>query len=504
MAPAIRDAGMDLPAWLRPATLALVVLALTVVKLVVAASSGLAEDEAYYRLWGLNPSAGYYDHPPMVGWWVAVGLWIAGDTPLGIRLLPVLSALVGSVALWRTGYLLFGARAAGWAVLFFNASLLIGIGSLLATPDAPSVFFWGLTIWALAELHAGRKPNWWLAVGLFAGLGLASKYSVLFLGAGIVLWLVLVPDARRWWASWQLWVGGVLALVIIAPVVLWNADHEWASFIKQFGRAVPHGWSTKYIFEFLGAVIGLLNPLVAVLAGVGLARAAAGARRGDAAFGLLIWTCVPFFFYLLLHSLHSRVQGNWPAPLFPALALLAGVVAADPPAAFRRGFGLLAKGAVVLGIAVSLVVYVHAVQPLTGSLARKDPTFQTRGWPEIREDVKTLAENEGAAWIATYGYGLNAQLAFNLSGILPVEQLTERIRYVMQPSLGAETLERPALFVVEARRDPGAGALGERFGEVTRVAVLTRRVKGVALEELVVYRVAAPRGDPRDPVYPLP
>ncbi|WP_037546561.1 glycosyltransferase family 39 protein [Stappia stellulata] len=499
-----RDAGTDVPVWLRPATLALVVLALTLVKLVVAANSGLAEDEAYYRLWGLNPSAGYYDHPPMVGWWVAAGLWIAGDNALGIRLLPVLSALAGSAALWRTGYLLFGARAAGWAVLFFNASLLIGIGSLLATPDAPSVFFWGLTVWALAELHAGRNPNWWLAVGLFAGLGLASKYSVLFLGAGIVLWLVLVPDARRWWSSWQLWAGGVLALAIVAPVVLWNADHQWASFVKQFGRAVPDGWSTKYIFEFLGAVIGLLNPLVAVLAGVGLARAVSGARRGDAGFGLMIWTCVPFFFYLLLHSLHSRVQGNWPAPLFPALALLAGVVVADPPAAFRRGIGLLAKGAVVLGIAVSLVVYVHAVQPLTGSLARKDPTFQTRGWGEIREEVKTLAEDEGAAWIATYGYGLNAQLAFNLSGILPVEQLTERIRYVMQPSLGAETLERPALFIVEARRDPGAEALGERFGEATRVAVLTRRVKGVALEELVVYRVAAARGDPRDPVYPLP
>jgi hypothetical protein len=504
MSPATRDAGTDLPIWLRPASLALLVLALTVVKLVVAANSGLAEDEAYYRLWGLNPSAGYYDHPPMVGWWVAAGLWIVGDTPLGIRLLPVFSALVGSAALWRTGFLLFGARVAGWAVLFFNASLLIGIGSLLATPDAPSVFFWGLTIWALAELQAGRNANWWLAVGLFAGLGLASKYSVLFLGAGIVLWLALVPDARRWWANWQLWAGGLLACLIVAPMVLWNADHEWASFIKQFGRAVPEGWSTKYIFEFLGAVIGLLNPLVAVLAALGLARAVRGARRGEAALGLLIWTCVPFFVYLLLHSLHSRVQGNWPAPLFPALALLAAIVAADPPAAFRRGFALLAKAAVALGIGVSLIVYVHAVFPLTGDLARKDPTFQTRGWPEVRDEVKALAEDEGAAWIATYGYGLNAQLAFNFSGILPVEQLTERIRYVMQPDLDAATLARPALFVVEARRDPGEAVLGERFAEVTRVAVLTRRVKGVALEDLVVYRVAAPRGDPLDPVYPLP
>ncbi|WP_417774486.1 glycosyltransferase family 39 protein [Stappia sp.] len=500
------ESDPTLPLWLRPGGLAVIVGVLTLAKLAVAGLSGLAEDEAYYRLWGLDPALGYYDHPPMIGWWTWAGMELSGDGALGVRLVPILSALLGSLALWRTGLLLFGARAAGYAVLLFNASLLIGIGSLMATPDAPSVFFWGLAIWALAELDASRNPWWWITIGLIAGLGLTSKYSVLFLGAGIVLWLLFVPRARVWWGAWQLWAGGLLAVLLFAPVVQWNAAHEWASFVKQFGRAVPHGWTLRYVGEFFGGLAGLLNPLTAVLAILGVGRAVARARKGDSAAGLLLWTSVPFFAYLLLHSFHDRVQANWPAPLFPALTLLAAWIAAEPPAFSARVWRGLAGAAVVIGFAASGLVYVHAVAPLTGSLARKDPTFQTRGWSEVRAQVLRLAGENGAGWVATQGYGLNAQLAFALRDTdIPVRQLTERIRYVMTPPLPGETVARPALFVSEERRDPGVAGLSTRFGAVTRVAVLTRAVKGVALERLVVYRVSAPLGgDPRDPVYPLP
>ncbi len=495
-----------LPLWLRPLPLALLVAALTLLRLLVAAKAGLAEDEAYYRLWGLHPAAGYYDHPPMVAWFAHLGQSLFGDTALGLRFMSVLSAAIGSAALWRTGQLLYGARVAGLAVLFLNASLLIGVGSLLATPDAPSVLFWGLAIWALAELTASENPWWWLAVGLFAGLGLNAKYSVLFLGAGIVLYLVFVPQARHWWGAWQLWAGGLLAVLLVAPVIGWNAAHEWASFTKQFGRAVPEGWSTRYLPEFLGALIGLANPLVAVLAGIGVVRIARAALRGEAAGGLLLWTSLPFLIYLLAHSLHSRVQGNWPAPLFPAIALAAALVAANPPLRPGPGFWQrFSAVAVALGLAVSLIVYVHAVAPLTGAFARKDPTHQTRGWEEIGSALEALAREQGAAWIATNAYSLNAQLAWQLDKAMPVEQVDQRIRYAMRPDPDAGTLARPALFVAEERRDPGVDRLSARFAEVERVAVLTRSSRGTPIENLVVYRVAEPHaGRPLDPVYPLP
>ncbi len=490
--------------WLQPSSLILIVAILTVLRLLAAANSGLAEDEAYYRLWGLSPALGYYDHPPMVGWWIWLGQALFGDTVLAIRFTGVLSVATGSVMLWRMAENLFGRPVAGWSVLFFNATILIGVGSVIATPDAPSVFFWGMALWAVSEVIRSSNANWWLVVGIAAGLGLASKYSVLFLGAGIVLWLIFIPQARRWWGAWQLWAGGALALAIFSPVLLWNAGHEWASFYKQFGRAVPQAWTLKYIGEFAGALIGLLNPLIAVLAAAGFARFLRRTWRGEAGAGLLIFTCLPFIAYLCFHALHDRVQANWPAPVFPALVIMAASVACEPPLRARRFLRWLAVFSVPLGVGLSLLVLLHAVDPFTGRLARKDPTFQTRGWDDVRAEIAGIARENGAKWIATNGYGLNGQLAFAFRGELPVEQLNERIRYVMQPPLDNATIAMPALFVTETRRDPGIDWLKQRFGTVEKLGPVTRRVEGVKLEDLAVYIVAAPDGDPRDPVYPLP
>jgi len=488
-----------LPSYLQPRFLVLFVAALTLAKLLAAAGAHFVEDEAYYRLWGLNPALSYYDHPPMIGWWIFLGQQLFGDTIFAARLLVVLSSAVGSLVLWRTAAILFGTRTAGWAVLFFNTSILVGVGGILATPDAPSVFFWGLSFWALAELHTSRNANWWLAVGLFAGLGLLSKYSVLFLGAGIVLWLLWVPEARRWFTTWQLWAGGVIAIALFSPVLYWNHVHEWASFTKQFGRAGSDGgYTLKYIFEFIGAVLGLLNPLIAILAVMGGVKLAPRLWHRDGASSLVLLTLVPFLMYLTYHSLHARVQGNWPAPLFPAFALLAAVFVAGLGARVRI-WRKLALGGVCLGLVVACVVQLHAVTPLSGALGRKDPTHQLRGWPEIGREIERIAAETGAGYVLTTGYGLNAQIDFLLRDSLPVHQVNERIRYIMAAAPAPESLKGPALYIAEDRRD-GHDRLLSVFETVELVATLPRTVKGERLEDIRVYQVIGPGKPVLEPV----
>src|SRR4029079_16816158 len=127
----------------------------------------------------------------MVAWWIAAGTAIFGDTPFGIRALFALSAIPVSLAVYAAGRALFDRDIAAREVLCTNATLLIAAGGLLATPDAPAVLFWALATWAFAEVARSARSEWWIAVGVFAGLGIISKLTDLFLGPGILLCLAV-------------------------------------------------------------------------------------------------------------------------------------------------------------------------------------------------------------------------------------------------------------------------------------------------------------------------
>jgi 4-amino-4-deoxy-L-arabinose transferase-like glycosyltransferase len=474
----------------------------TAIRLALAAGAGFVDDEAYYRLWSLAPSWGYYDHAPMVAWWIHAGRALAGDTTLGLRLFAPLSLAAGSIVLWRTAAILYNPTVAARAVFWFNATLLIGAGGVVVTPDTPLVFFWGLTIWTLAELNRSRDPNWWLAAGLAAGLALQSKYSALFLGAGMVLWLMIRADTRRWLGCWQIWAGGAIALALFAPVVAWNAAHDWISFNKQFGRAAVHGFTPLNPFAFLGLETLLFGLLITPFAVWGVKLAVRDGLRPHGAGALILpATSAPFAFYLVAHSLHATVQGNWPAPLFPALAIMAaGAVEAIPTLSdrWRPRAQWAARWQTPLGLAAVGLLYMHVIAPAVVLNVKRDPTGQMRGWPGFAAQVETLAASQGAAWIATTDYGVTGQLAFRLPAATPVAQVTERVRYEFLPSPDAAALKRPALYVARAKHNQ-IDLIKERFASVKDLGTLERTEKGVVVDSYVVYRLEVGAKEPLAP-----
>jgi 4-amino-4-deoxy-L-arabinose transferase-like glycosyltransferase len=474
----------------RPASVLLAaVLAAGLFRAGLAAMIGLTEDEAYYRLWALAPAMGYLDHPPMVGWMIALGRWVGGDTSFGIRLPAILVSLAGPLALWRTTAVLFGPIAARRAVWIALAMPLLAVGGVIITPDTPSVLFWGLAGWALVELHASRNANWWLAVGAFAGCGLLSKYSNLFVGASILLWLALFRANRPWFRCWQLWAGGAIALLLALPVLLWNYQHDWASFAKQFGR-VGQGQrlAVAYLAEFVGGSLLLMSPVVAIAAVLGLRKVVGSAAGGGQPAALLATGMLPFLAYLIVHSLHDRVQPNWMAPLYPSFAICAAVAlgALDRGAGPGQTFGRLGRWALAVGLLLSGLLYWHTLSPLVRLPGQKDPTNQTRGWRQLAADVERVRAATGACWIATSNYATTGQLAFELRNSTPVVQIDERIRYHHLPAPDPALLKCPALYV-ELERRVNIAWLGERFRSLSKLDNLTRTDAGVPLATYAVY-----------------
>src|SRR5215475_2970009 len=188
------------------------ILAMVVLRLVAAAWTPITFDEAYYWMWSKHLAGGFYDHPPMVALVIRAGTLIAGDTELGVRLVSILLALPMSFAVYRTSAILFGGqRVAATATILLNVTLMAAVGTLIVTPDAPLLVASSFVLFFLAKVLESGRGAWWLAVGAAIGCALVSKYTALFFGAAILIWLVVVPEQRRWlWSPWP-YLGALVA-----------------------------------------------------------------------------------------------------------------------------------------------------------------------------------------------------------------------------------------------------------------------------------------------------
>jgi 4-amino-4-deoxy-L-arabinose transferase-like glycosyltransferase len=388
--------------------------ALTILRLILAATIPLAPDEAYYALWAHNLQAGYFDHPPMVALWIAAGTAVAGDDPLGIRLLGPLSGALGTWLIWRAGEDFFPHRQAGlMAAALLNATLLVGVGAIIMTPDTPLLFFWTAGIAALGRLIATGNQRWWLALAAAAGAALLSKYTGLLLVAAVGIWLLTSAEGRASLRTAWPWVGLVLALAIFAPNIFWNAAHGWVSYLKQGGRETQFdsGRAVQYFVELLGSQIGLATPIIFGLGAVGLWRL--GRAPGQAAH-LLVWLAVVPGVVMLEHVISGRVQANWPAVLYPAGCLAA---AGLPMATLRRWL----RPAVALGFLLNIMVYAQVLAAPFPLAARADPTaLQLAGWGDLTAQVQAQAAAVGATFITSDEYATAAEFAAHAPAGIPV------------------------------------------------------------------------------------
>src|SRR5688500_15935371 len=118
--------------------LALALIAgLTLARFAVTPFIELTFDEAYYWRWSQNLAFGYLDHPPLIAWAIRVGTGIFGDSLFGIRFVPLVCGVAATWAVWRAADVLFAdRRLAALAAVFLNVTLIVSVGTLLATPDA--------------------------------------------------------------------------------------------------------------------------------------------------------------------------------------------------------------------------------------------------------------------------------------------------------------------------------------------------------------------------------
>jgi len=482
-------------------------IALLAAQALVAWRLELTFDEAYYTLWSRSLSFGYLDHPPMVALLIRASTALFGDSEIGVRALSLLvvgamPALIAWIA-WR----LFGSgEKAALAALMWIAMPLVVIGAVFVTPDAPLVVFWTLGLMALVELWRSGEARWLIALGLMLGLALQSKFTAFFFTAGVGFALIAAPSLRRWLASPALFAGLAVALAIFAPFVAWNAAHGWATFAKQLGRAPPSGFAPFYLAEFLVSQVALINPLVfaalipAVAAIPRRATVAPGSR--DEARRILGCTIAPAAAYFLFHSLHDRVQGNWLAPLYPAVAVLAADWVIEVRRAGAVGLSALAAKAALWAAPVGLVFAALAfAEILTGAvpLGPVDPLARLEGFRALAPDLDARARLSHAPYVLTQGYALTSLMTYYGDPAIAVVQPEQRMRWIFEPEPAETLFAAPGLALGEPGRRFDL-ILGMRFHQVEPAGVLERRGAADEVEVYELYRVADPYAPVLDPV----
>ncbi len=194
--------------------------------LALSGAYGFHGDEMYYIVAGRHPAFGYVDQPPVTPLLSAASVAVLGVSPIAVRVLPAIEMGLVVVLIALIARDLGGSRRAQvLAAITAALSGYLGAGHLDTTTEF-DLMVWAIVLWLLVRLLAGGDRRLWLAVGVVTGIGLENKDTLVLLGAGVVLGLVV---ARRWdvvrspWA----WTAVGIALLLWVPNLAWQATHGW-------------------------------------------------------------------------------------------------------------------------------------------------------------------------------------------------------------------------------------------------------------------------------------
>jgi 4-amino-4-deoxy-L-arabinose transferase-like glycosyltransferase len=504
---------------------AAIVLCLTAVRLVVLFSAPLElyPDEAQYWAWSRQLAFGYVSKPPLVAWLIRLTTALGGDAEPWVRLSAPLLHAGAALALQRAGTRLYDGWTGFWAAIVYSLMPGVQLSAGVIATDAPLLFFLSVALWAYAGLIqsqvARARLAWAAGLGAAVGLALLAKYAAAYFAVGLALHAALDPRVRKLWGRREVAVAVAGCLVLLAPNLVWNAGHgfatlghllantDWLPDPDETSQAEPLlSFDLRQTPGFLLSQLGVFGPIpFLVLAG----GAVVLARRGGLkpADRLLLAFILPPLIAVTAQAVISRANANWAGAAYAPGAVL---VAAWLVRWRARGWLLATVG--VQGLAAGLFLAAAVWPAFADRIGLANSFKRVRGWEASTRAVLARAEGQpGLTAIAvddrflfnamTY-YGRDY---FAAPGAVPLTMWMRRPRPNTQAELEAPLTRRLGGRVLAASLDDVY--LDEMQGDFRQV--LAPAVAVVALDaarrrriSMFVGQTLAPA--PRDPLTGLP
>ena len=275
--------------------------------LMQAALTELQDDEAYYWVYSKFLDWGYFDHPPLTGLLVKMGYSIFPNE-LGVRLFPlllnVLSLFLIERLTSRQNPLLFYAIALSIAVL--------QISGFVAVPDIPLIFFTALFFWLYKKFVEDSSIINSILLGVSIALLFYSKYHAVL----IVMFTVLAN--LRLLTRPHIYVAGIVSLILFAPHLWWQYEHDWVSFRYHLFESNVNKYKFSFTTDYIIGQLLLPGPI----AGFILLPAAFLYRPTNDVERALKFNMIGIYAFFLLSSFRGRVEANWTSPVLVSLMVL--------------------------------------------------------------------------------------------------------------------------------------------------------------------------------------
>lgn len=193
----------------------------------------LSFDTYYYWDWSRHLALSYYDGSPMIAYFIKLSTLLFGDTLFALSFVGITCAALTSWIIYKTARLFLSEEASCITMLLWLFAPLVTLDILKQTTyDIPLMLFWALTLYYTVKFITFDKIKYLYFVGASIGLMMLSKYSGIVLVLSLFIFLLTTPY-RYLFKTPHLYLTLLLAIAIFSPVILWNKQHEWQSFLYQ-------------------------------------------------------------------------------------------------------------------------------------------------------------------------------------------------------------------------------------------------------------------------------
>ena len=398
----------------------------------LAAFIEFGNDEVYYWTYAMYPDWSHFDHPGMVGWMMQIFSFnLLFSSEFALRLSSIIFMTIDTYIIYRIGCLIKNKLTGFYAALLYTASFYcFVITGVFIMPDTPLMMFTLLAIYYFLSSFrlersgmekspansdeisplptVGRNDGMMiLLAGLFTGLALLSKYSAIFIWAGVGLYILFYD--RKQLKNKYLYLSALISIICMLPILIWNMQNDFISFtfhgdrVSFFGKLQPG----DFLAEILGEM-GYNNPVNYVLIIIALVSLWRGNKYLDSMpKRLLLCFALPFVGLFWFFSLTRPILPHWSAPAFSLLLLFPAAYLADKQSI--KDFEIKLPKPIIATMSLLVFVLVFGVLEIkTGFIplrfgersnsvryyGESDITNTIYGWRTIKDDFQKIRQKK--------------------------------------------------------------------------------------------------------------